>query len=116
MLSEHHTRKETNEIEQIQCRATKLAPTLKDKPYEDRLKAHRRRWGDMIQVYKINQQIYHLDQTLFFTTPTVQNTRGHSQTFFKKTAKKTLIQLKNDRRLELPIWKHNQPYTKNFQK
>ena len=63
MLSGHHTRKETvRKYRKIQRRAAKLVPTLKDKPYEDRLEArnlpslhHRRQRGDMIQVYKINQ-------------------------------------------------------------
>jgi len=40
----------------------------------------------MIQAYKIKQQIDHLDQTLFFTTHTVVNTRGCRLKLFKKRA------------------------------
>ena len=50
--------------EAVQHRATKLIPELKDKPYEDRLKAlqlpsltYRRKRGDMIQMYKIMNKL-----------------------------------------------------------
>ena len=50
-------RKDKLEIEKVQRRATKLIPTLKDLPYEERLRClrlpslnYRRRRGDMIQV------------------------------------------------------------------
>ena len=59
-------------MEKVQHHVTKLVPSLEDKLYEDRLKVlnipslhHRWQWGNMIQVYKINQQIDHVDQTLF---------------------------------------------------
>ena len=50
--------------EAVQHRATKLIPELKDKPYEDRLKAlqlpsltYRRKRKDMIQMYKIMNKL-----------------------------------------------------------
>ena len=51
---------DSTEIEKVQRRATKLIPILRNLCYEDRLwklklpsLCHRRRRGDMIQVYKI---------------------------------------------------------------
>lgn len=53
------------DIERIQRRATKFIPNLKDKPYEERLKAlklptlaYRRLRGDAIETYKYTHSIY----------------------------------------------------------
>ena len=59
-----HTKKMINLIENVQRRASKLLPSLKDLPYKDRLKKlnlptlqyHRYR-GDMIEVYKMTHGI-----------------------------------------------------------
>ena len=51
---------EIKALEQVQMRATKILPSLKNKPYEERLKIlklptlkFRRQRGDMIETYKI---------------------------------------------------------------
>ena len=60
--------------ESVQHRATKLIPELKDKPYENRLKAlhlpslaYRRKRGDMIQMYKIMNNLIRVDAEKLFT-------------------------------------------------
>ena len=65
---------DTKAIEKVQKRATKMIPCLQDKPYRDRLRAlklpsmqHRRRRGDMIQVYKIMNGMERVDPGTFFT-------------------------------------------------
>ena len=77
------------EIEDVQRRATKLIGTLKDRPYPERLSAlklpsleHRRRRGDMIDLYKYTAGIYNADRPSF-ELHTGRDTRGHS----KKLAK-----------------------------
>ena len=56
------------EVEKVQRRATRMIPSLKGLSYEERLRAlnlpsleHRRRRGDMLQVYKILNGIDRLD-------------------------------------------------------
>ncbi len=51
-------------VEGVQCRATKVSPELRDKPYHERLQSlnlysmeYRRKGGDMIQTYKILKRI-----------------------------------------------------------
>lgn len=51
---------DTNKLERVQRQATKLCNRIKNLPYEERLQHlklpslhYRRKWGDMIQVYKI---------------------------------------------------------------
>ena len=55
-----HLKKDIDELENIQHRATRLCPSIKKKRYEDRLKimrlttlVTRRKRGDLIQLYKI---------------------------------------------------------------
>ena len=81
--------------EAVQYRSTKLIPELKDKPYEDRLKAlqlpsltYRRKRGDMIQMYKIMNTLVRIDAETLFTRAKAAYTRGHNQRVFKTHAKK----------------------------
>ena len=71
-------------LENVQRRATKLAKEVKDLPYQDRMKnlglptlQYRRDRSDMIQVYKILNDIDKLDTDLFFKKPVCSTTRGH---------------------------------------
>ena len=80
-------------IEAIQRRATKLIPQLCDKPYEYRLRylklpslAHRRRRGDMIQMYKIINRLVRIDSEKLFTPARSGVIRGHAQKVFKHHA------------------------------
>ena len=56
-------------LENVQRRATKLIPELRDRDYEDRLRTlklaslyYRRARGDMIEVYKFTHSIYKIEQ------------------------------------------------------
>ena len=82
-------------VENIQHRATKLIPSLRNKPYEERLMAlnlpslvYRRKRGDMIQMYKIMNQLIRIDAGDLFTSQMSAFTRGHTQRVFKQHAKK----------------------------
>ena len=70
-------------VENVQHRATKLVPALKDLEYPDRLKqldlpsmAYRRCRGDMIEVYKYLHGQYNVDVS--FLPRTENSNRGHS--------------------------------------
>jgi hypothetical protein len=87
-------RRDSVEIEKVQRRATKLIPEIKHLPYDKRLRSlklpslqHRRRRGDMIQTYKILNEIDRIDSTLFFDISAASVTRGHSQKIVKKHAR-----------------------------
>ena len=74
------------EVEQVQRRATKLLASIRDKPYPERLAAlnlpsleHRRKRGDMIEVYKYTHGFYHVSQPhLKQAEEKGCETRGHS--------------------------------------
>ena len=70
-------------VENVQHRATKLVPALKDLEYTDRLKqldlpsvAYRRCRGDMIEVYKYQHGQYNVDVS--FLPQTENSNLGHS--------------------------------------
>jgi hypothetical protein len=70
-------------IEVVQRRATKLVPRL---PYQDRLKrlhlptlVHRRRQGDLITMFKINNGLLITDLSFEYTRTRL---RGHNQKIF----------------------------------
>ena len=82
---------DSKEVEKIQRRATKLVPSLQSLPYEERLSRlklpslmHRRRRGDMIQVFKIMSGMDRIKPGVFFHQPIHTGTRGHSQKIHKK--------------------------------
>ena len=90
----------------------KLIPSLRNLCYEDRLRKlklpslwHRRRRGDMIQVYKITSGIDRIDPQLFFCRPEKSSTRGHSQKLTKQHSRTDLrsksFRAKDPGRLEL---------------
>ena len=84
-----YTKKDIELIENVQRRATKQVPSLKQSSYTDRdrltklkmqtLKYHRLR-GDMIETFKIVNGIYDKDVTeRFFEMSRTDQTRGHSK-------------------------------------
>ena len=94
-------RKDIDAIENVQRRATKMVPEIRDLPYSDRLKAlnlptlaYRRARGDMIETYKILNNKY--DQTVSNFLPLHQNvhpdsnTRGHSLKLLKRRSNKEI--------------------------
>ena len=100
-------RRDKLEVEKIQHRATRLIPSLKGLSYEERLRAlklhsleHRRRRGDMMQVFKILKGIDRLDPDQFFTMSADSTTRGHGLKTFSRLGVKC-VQPKSSQRLEL---------------
>ena len=90
---------DSEEIEKVQRRATKLIPQIANLPYDERLKylglpslKYRRLRADMIQVYKIFSKQERLDRTIFFTPHQYPATRGHSQKLQKPRANTHLRQ------------------------
>ena len=92
-----YRKKHIDMIENVQKRATRLVPGLKDLPYQERLKilklpslAYRRIRGDMIETFKILNNKYDYNPEELFTKRiniTSGNTRGHEQMLFKKRAR-----------------------------
>ena len=87
--------KDVQAVEAIQRRATKLVNQLRDKPYSQRLEelkipslAYRRKRGDMIQMFKIMNNLVRIDKNNFFTSGSERQTRGHPQKVFKEHATK----------------------------
>ena len=77
-------------VEKVQHRATRLLPSLRDKPYEERLAAlqlpslaHRHRRGDMILLYKIINNYFNSDFSTLYTYSDTTITRGHQFKLFK---------------------------------
>ena len=78
-------------IEKVQRSATKLVKSISHLPYSERLKSlglpsleYRRERVDVVEVYKIMNQIDIIDTDEFFTS-SLYTTRGHSMKLFKKT-------------------------------
>ena len=79
-------------IENVQRRATRMLPGMKDKTYEERLKelnlpslSYRRSRGDMIETFKIVKG--HYDEEVsgdIFTMRNGPSTRGHNWRIFKE--------------------------------
>jgi hypothetical protein len=76
---------DTDEIEKVQRRATKLLPELRDLPYPERLRKlnlhtlkYRRDRNDMLQTFRIIKGIDCIDINDFFELNTDTRTRGHA--------------------------------------
>ena len=88
-----HYRMDMKSVESVQRRATKLIPELREKTYQERLKAlklpslvYRRRRGDMIVMYKIQHGMLRIDSTDLFTPLEFSRTRGHQYQVHKGAA------------------------------
>ena len=90
-------KRDIKNIENVQKRATKMIPELREMPYKERLiklklptLAYRRLRGDMIEVYKLTQGKYDPDVSNLLckhedVVPEVAGrTRGHSQKLYKR--------------------------------
>lgn len=88
-------KKDIETIENVQRRATKQIPTLKNMTYEERLikldlptLAYRRVRGDMIETYKILSRIYDGEVCGdLFTMSVDAGTRGHSKKLYKSRSR-----------------------------
>ena len=83
-------------LENAQCRATKLAPTLRDLSYVERITVldppslyYRRSRGDTIETYKHMSGIYSVDAD--YIKPDKSFTRGHS---FKLKKEKSMTNIR----------------------
>ena len=82
-------------IENVQRRATKLIPSLKEMSYEDRLRklklptlAYRRARGDMIETYKILSGVYDPEVCKnLFVLREESVTRGHDKKIYKERSR-----------------------------
>ena len=94
-----HLKRQSSAVERVQRRATKLVPGLRSMSYEDRLKflklpslKFRRLRGDLIQTYKIFQEIDDIEVSSLFSVSEVSSTRNafnkiyiqHSNTNIRK--------------------------------
>ena len=77
-------------VEKVQRRATCLLPSLRDKPYKERLAAlqppslaHRCHRGDMILLYKIINNYFNSDFSTLYTYSDTTITRGYQLKLFK---------------------------------
>ena len=88
-------KRDINTIEKVQRRATKIIPSLRDRPYDERLRglhlptlAYRRLRGDMIQVYRIMNGLCDMDKDKLFEMKGDQvNLRGHALKIQKQHAR-----------------------------
>jgi len=87
-----------DEIEKVQKYATKMVPSIKHLPYEERLRylklpslKYRRLCGDMIMTYNILNGHLNGNEADFFTRAWMA-TRGHSCRLFKQFAFRELWQ------------------------
>ena len=81
-------------LENTQRRVTKMVNSLKELPYEARLKKlglpsleYRRLRSDVIEVYKILNQLDRVSINKFFTVMDETTTRGNSLKLFKKRSR-----------------------------
>ena len=93
----HQYAGDTDRMERVQRRATKLCTEVRDLTYEERLERlklpslyYRRQRGDMIQVFKIVTGKDRIDQDKLLPPSTVGRTRGHSQKLMKRRSRLNL--------------------------
>ena len=77
-------RKDIESLERVQRRATRMIPSLRALPYEERLKRlnlfsleKRRMRGDLIQVYKYLNKLSNVDHSKLFELQTNPRTRNN---------------------------------------
>ena len=85
-------KKDAIQLENVQRRATRLLPHIRHLSYSDRLKhlgiptlQYRRQRADIIEVYKIMNDIDKADKAKLFPISAVTTTRGHHKKFSKDT-------------------------------
>ena len=88
-------------IEKVQKRATKLIVTIANQTYEERLRhlnmpslLHRRRRGDMIEMFKIMKGFVNTNKENYFEPAREVRMRGHQYKAGAKTSCKYLVALK----------------------
>ncbi|XP_050704335.1 uncharacterized protein LOC126989767 [Eriocheir sinensis] len=115
-------------VENVQRRATKLVPCLKDLPYGERLRqlelptlAYRRSHGDQIETFKIVTRKYDIDCTEgLFDLREDSTTRGNSKKIFKPRARLNVRKFSFPNRVvntwnSLPEWVVNADSVESFE-
>lgn len=123
-----HLIKDIESIENVQRRATKLIPQIKDLPYEERLRkldlptlAYKRSRGDMIETFKIVSAKYDQDCIEGIFKMREENvTRGNTRKIFKTRARLNLRKYSFSIRVvnnwnELPEWVVNADNIEKFE-
>ncbi|XP_077977558.1 uncharacterized protein LOC144433123 [Glandiceps talaboti] len=89
-----YLKKDSELLEKVQRRATKLIPELRHLTYVERPEAlsittleQRRLRGDLIQVFRFLKGFDKIDQSVLFTYHPTNRTRGHSLKIFKPTVR-----------------------------
>ena len=84
-------RKDIELLERVQRRATKMIPSLRGQPYDERLKRlklftleKRRLRGDLIQVFKYLNKFNNVDHTKLFELHANQRTRNNGRPIKEK--------------------------------
>ena len=95
-------RRDIDMMEKVQRRATKMIPSLRSKPYHDRLEElklysleHRRLRRDVIEAYKILNGLEGIEESKLFQRRIHIQLRGHKDKLFKPALKKGLNTRKN---------------------
>ena len=92
-----HLQRHITEIENVQRRASKMVPGLKELSYPDRLRilnlptlSYRRYRGDMIEMYKLTHELYDDDVAGDFLDMLDSRARGHPYRVYKRGLDKGL--------------------------
>jgi hypothetical protein len=87
-------KKDATLLENVQRRATKLAPEVAELEYEERLRAlklpslmYRRLRGDLIEAYKLTHGFYNVDVESYLPRSTEERTRGHKYKIKKQPSR-----------------------------
>ena len=103
-------------IENVQKRATKLVPGLRDLSYKERLKAlnlptllYRRYRGDMIEMYKLTHNLYDEDVVDGFLDLQPSRSRGHPYSVYRKGLIKNLDVRRNSFKVRVTHQWNNLP-------
>ena len=93
------TKKDSETLERVQRKATKLLPFLRDKSYSERLiyldlpsLVYRRKRSDLLQIYRIVHRMDNIDENKLFKLDKKSKTRGHSYKIVKERANTRLRQ------------------------
>jgi len=105
-----HLKYQSVDIENVQRRATKLIPELSHLTYGERLKVlhlpslkHRRIRGDLIQTYKILNQLDNIDRSYFFAENACDKTRNNVDKLYIQYAKTNVRKFTFSNRVA-PVW------------
>ena len=96
-VSSPHYIKDSTLLENVQRRATKLVPEIRNLEYQERLQAldppslqYRRMRGDLIEAYKFTKGVYNVDTESLLPAREYTKTRGHEYKLEKQRGRLNL--------------------------